>query len=197
MSLSARLEAMREIALRDAEKVDDDTLLSKDLARIAEQIAERHYLPPLRLHNAVVGVPRAATVGVAGDPGREDPVQMRATRVDLYVPLDGVKTLAALSEAGDLDLPVVEFDVVEKRLVVGYIAVHPDAKLANLFFEESLVAIEAEVLRAGTMVREYNDSLQPALVEALEAARKRAKARQKFAAGLHQPRAFDRWGGKA
>lgn len=197
MTLTTGLESLRKAALRDAEIVEDDVLLSKDLERVAERLAEGHYVEPVRLHNAVVGVPRAAFVAVAGEPGREEQVQVRATRVDLHVPLEGVTTLASLAEAGDLDLPGVEIDVAEHRLVVGYIAQHPDAKAANAFFDEALNTIESEVVRVDAQVQEYNESLQPALTKALEAAKERAKTRQKFAAGLRQPRSFERWGGKA
>jgi hypothetical protein len=197
MTLTTGLESLRKVALRDAEIAEDDVLLSKDLARLAERLAEGRFIEPVRLHNAMVGVPRAAFVAVAGEPGREEQVQVRATRVDLYVPMEGVTTLALLAEAGDFDLPGVEIDVAERRLVVGYVAQHPDAKTANAFFDEALNSIESEVGRVDAQVQEYNESLQPALMKALEAAKERAKARQKFAAGLRQPRAFERWGGKA
>lgn len=195
MTLSPNLETLRKAALHDADLVEDDVVLSKDLARLADQLAERRYLEPLRLHNALVGMPRATVIAVAGQPGREDQVQARATRVDLYVPMDGIATLALLAEAGVVDLAGADVDVAEKRLVVGYIAEHPDARSANAFFDEWLDRIEGEVVRASAAVQEYNESLKPALMTALEAAKKRAKARQKLAAGLQQPRPFERWGG--
>jgi hypothetical protein len=55
MSLATRLESLRQNALREVDKLDDDVLLSKDLTGLAEKIAQRHYLEPLRLHNAIVG----------------------------------------------------------------------------------------------------------------------------------------------
>lgn len=202
MSLATRLELLRQNALREVDKLDDDVLLSKDLTGLAEKIAQRHYLEPLRLHNAIVGVPRAATLGVAGEPGREEPdgghVAVRATRVDMSVPLEGSATLALLAEADStLDLAGAEIDLAEKRLVVGYVAEYPDAATANDYFDRCLTTIDAEVHRLSEQVVAYNDSLMPALRDALEAANGRAKARRKFAAGLKQPRTFERWGGPA
>jgi hypothetical protein len=202
MTLATCLESLRAAARRDAEKLEDDVLIDKDPRRLAETIAERHYLEPLRLHNAMVGQPRAAILGVAGEPGLEEPggghVPVPATRVDLLVPLDGVKTLALLVDAaGDLDLAGGEVDVAEKRLVVGYVSEHPNAAAANDYFDHCLATIEETVHHLGAQVQEFNQSLAPAIAEALAAAKGRAKARRKFAAGLKQPRTFDRWGGPA
>lgn len=202
LSLATCLEALKAAARRDAEKIDEDILIGKDLKRLTDTIAERHYLQPLRLHNAVVGVPRAAVLGVAGEPGLEEPggghIPVPATRVDLFVPLDGIATLALLDEAcGGLDLAGAEIDVAEKRLVVGYVSEHPNAAAANEFFDRCLTTIEGEAIRVSEQVQEFNQGLALVIGEALEAAKGRAKARRKFAAGLEQPRTFDRWGGPA
>ncbi len=51
MSLTAALEAALDKALRDADTVADDVLLSRDLKTVAENIFQRHAVEPVRLHH--------------------------------------------------------------------------------------------------------------------------------------------------
>jgi len=193
MSLAKRLDALRERAQRDVFARDDDTLLSSRSAAIPAEVAERHYLSPVRLRGVMFDSPRSIRMGVAGEPGHEapggQPVVVPATRVNLYVTLDGAESLALLHEDDDdLAQAHIEVDPEERRLVVGYLAERPDATQANQFFESSVRYIEAETKRANDMVREFNDSLVPALTEALERARQWAKERRNFADKLTPPR---------
>ncbi len=189
MSVAERLDALRESALREVDLVGDDTLLSKKPESLADEIAERHYLAPVRVRRASFGIPRPVRLGVPGAPGAEHALSLvPATRAELYVPLVGAGTLARLSEDGsDLGF-AAELDLAEERLVIAYVAEHPIAAAANQFFAAKLDEAEAEVANLSRQVSEYNEGLPPALLEALRAARSRAKERQTFANGLQHPR---------
>jgi hypothetical protein len=193
MSLAKRLDALRERAQRDVLNYDDDALLSSRAGSIPAEVAERHYLAPLRLRGVMFDTPRSILMGVAGEPGQEapggQPVVVRGTRVNLFVTLDGAASLALLHEDDDeLAQAHIEVDPDERRLVVRYLAEHPDAAQANQFFEHSVKYIEDEVKRANEVVQGFNDSLVPALTDALERARQCAKERRDFADKLKPPR---------
>jgi hypothetical protein len=201
MSLAKRLESLRERAQRDVDALDDDTLLTSRHAATPAELAERHFLAPVRLGGAAYDTPRPIKMAVAGEPGREAPggapIVVPGTRVDLYIALEGGETLAFMHEEDDeLEHAGIEIDLNERRLVVGYIAEHPTASGANKFFEHSLQAIEADVERANEAARQFNETLVPALAEALEEARDRAKERQKLAASLKPPKSYERWWGR-
>ena len=198
MSLAKRLESLRERAQRDVFALEDDALLSARHAVLPAQIAEQHYLPPVRLGSATFDTPRPIKMAVAGEPGREAPggapIVVPGTRVDLYVALEGGETLAFLHEEDDeLEHASIEISLEDHRLVVGYIAEHPTANGANQFFEHSLQAIEADVARANELAEQFNESLSGALAEALAEARERATERRKLAAGLKPPKSYERW----
>jgi hypothetical protein len=193
MSLAKRLDALRERAQRDVLNYDDDALLSSRSGAIPAEVADRHYLAPVRLRGVMFDTPRSVRMGVAGEPGHEapggQPVVVPGTRVNLLVTLDGAESLAFLHEEDDdLEQAHIEIDADERRLVVRYLAEHPDATQANQFFEHSVEYIEAEVKRANQVVREFNDGLVPALGEALERARQWANERRAFANKLTPPR---------
>ncbi len=193
MSLAKRLDALRERAQRDVINYDDDALLSSRATAIPGEVADRHYLAPVRLRGVMFDTPRSVLMGVAGEPGLEapggQPVVVRGTRVNLYVTVDGVSSLAFLHEEDeDFAQAHIEVEPEERRLVVRYLAEHPDAAQANQFFERSVKYIEAEVKRANEVVREFNDGLVPALTDALERACKWAKERRDFANKLTPPR---------
>ena len=137
MSVTSRLESLRELALLDVDKLDDDALSSRKTSyRLAEQIAERHYLEPPRLQRAIIGMPRAARLGSPGDPGREHVlVVVPATRVELWLLVEGFATLARLAEGDNLDLGEAKINADERCLVVAYVAEHPVAEQANRFFQ--------------------------------------------------------------
>ena len=82
MNLAGWLESLREGALREIDKIDDGVLLSKDLDHLIDQVAERNYLEPPRLHRAVIGTPRAVSVKVPGEPGREPLHRRQEARAD-------------------------------------------------------------------------------------------------------------------
>ena len=201
MSLAKRLEALRERAQREVYALDDDVLLSSRHAVKPDEIAERHYLAPVRLGRASYDTPRPIKMAVPGDPGQEapggSPLVVPGTRVDLTIAVEGGETLAFLHEEDDdLEHASIEIDLQEHRLVVGYVAENPSAGNANRFFETSLQTVEAEVERANEVVREFNESIAPTLVGAFEVARERAKARQRLAAGLKPPKSYERWWGR-
>ena len=90
----------------NVDKLDERRrVLSKDLDRLAQQIAERHYLEPPRLQRAIIGMPRAVRLGSPGNPGREHVlVVVPATRVELWLLVEGFATLARLAEGDNLDI---------------------------------------------------------------------------------------------
>jgi hypothetical protein len=194
MSVAERLDALRESAVREVDMVRDETLLSKKLESLAEQIAQRHYLEPLRLRRAVYGIPRAVRLSIPGGPGAEHALTtVPATRAELFVPVVGTSTLARLGEEGaDLSLTAAEVDLAEERLVIAYVAEHPVAAAANAFFAAKLDEAEAEVAVLAEQVKRFNQDLPAALVEALRSARSRAKERRTFANGLEHPRPSER-----
>ena len=194
MTVTSRLESLREHALLDIDKLDDEALLSRDLDRVAEQIAEHHYLEPPRLHRAIIGLPRAVRMGAPGDPGREHSlVVLPATRVELWLLVEAFPTLARLAEDGDLDLGEATMNADEHCLVIAYIAEHPVAEEANEFFQRSLYDADDRVNRLRGQVIAYNEALLPAIREALQAAKDRAKERRRFAAGLTLPHPKEPW----
>ncbi len=202
MNLAKSLDARREAALRDIDRVDDETLLTKDLATLAERLAERYTLAPPRLRKAVFGLPRAARMAVAGEPGREtpggSPLVVPATRVDLYVPTDGIDTLQLLSEEkGDIDLAGAEIDAEENQLVLAYVAEHPDAAVANRFFDAGLSRIENEIELVRQQIDTFNEGLAPLVQAALQDAKARAEERRAFAAKLKHPRPEEPFWGRA
>ena len=194
MSLAARLESLRNAALSEIDKLEDEVLLSKDLDHLAGQIAERHYLEPPRLHRAVIALPRAVQMRAPGEPGREHSmVVIPATRVELWLLVEGFATLAALAEAEPLDLGEAIVDAQQKCLVIAYVAEHPVAEAANQYFQQSLFDVEERMGRLRNQVESYNDSLLPAVSEALLAAKGRAKERRTFAARLTLPQPKEPW----
>ena len=197
MSLAKRLESLRERAQRDLSAIDDDVLLSTRHGVALDEIVERHYLTPVRLGRASFNPPRAIKMAVPGGPGDEAPIVVPGTRVDLWVSIDGGETLAFIHEEDDeLEHASIEIDLKEKRLVVGYVAEHATAHRANQFFEASLRTIETEVGKANEVAREFNESLVPAVAEALAAARELAAERHKLAQGLKPPASYERWWGR-
>ena len=197
MSLAKRLELLRERAQRDLSAIDDDVLLSTRHGVAPDEIAERYYFTPVRLGRASFTPPRAIKLAVPGGPGDEEPIVVPGTRVDLWVSIDGGETLAFIHEEDDeLEHVGIEIDLQEKRLVVGYVAEHATAHQANRFFERSLQTIEAEVEQANEVAREFNESLVPALAEALEAAQELAAERRKLGQGLKPPASYERWWGR-
>jgi hypothetical protein len=194
VSLASRLESLREAALLDIEKLEDDALLGKNLEQLAARIAERHYLEVPRLHRAVITVPQAAHLRGPGEPGQEHAMVVApATRVELWLLLEGFATLALLAQTGDLDLGEAQINPVEQCLTVTYLAEHPVAAVANDFFQRSLSETEEKVARIREQVMAYNESLLPAVSEALRAARSRAKERRSFAASLTVPLPKEPW----
>lgn len=194
MNLAGRLDSSREDALREIDKIDDDVVLSKDLDHLVGQIAERHYLEPPRLHRAVIGTPRAVSMGVPGDPGREHSLAVApATRVEMWLLVNGFATIARLSEGCALDLGEAEIDGKEHCLVVAFIAEHPVAEEANEYFQETLLDVEQKMGRVRAQVEAFNESLVPALTEALQAAQVRARERRSFAARLTIPQPKEPW----
>jgi hypothetical protein len=188
MSLATRLESLREVALLAIDKLDDEVLLTKDLERMAERIAEHHYLAPPRLHRVVITTPRAVLRAGPGEPGQEHALVVApATRVELWLLVDGFATLALLAEGDDLDLGEAEINADDQCLVLAFVAEHPIAEVANEFFQRSLYDVEGRVGRVRGQVEAYNESLRPAVTEALQAARGRAKERRRFAAALTLP----------
>lgn len=201
MSLAKRLESLRERAQHEVLGLDDDVVLSSRYAVIPAQVAERHYLTPVRLGRAAYDTPRPTKMAVAGEPGREAPggapIVVPGTRVDLYVTLEGGETLAFLHEEDDdLEHAGIEIDLDDRRLVIGYVAEHPTVPNANQFFERSLEMVEADVERANDVVRQFNESLLPALTAALDMARALATERRKLAKGLKPPKSYERWWGR-
>lgn len=201
MSLTTALNAAREAALRDADAVADDVLLSRNLDAVAEAIVLRHTATPVRLHRVTLDVPRPTKLAVAGDPGHEEPggspLVVRGTAVELYVAVDGAEAMAAaLGDDEDLLHAGVTVDVEKSRIVVRYAAEHPLAQAANRHFDESLRYVEAQVELVNKEVAEFNEGLAPAVLAELNECKSRAEERAKFVAGLKLPGSYERWWGR-
>jgi len=201
MSLTSALEAALGLALRDADAVADDVLLSRDLKTVADKIVQRHGVEPVRLHRVTIDLPRPTKMAVAGDPGHEtpggSPHVVRGTAVELYVAVDGATTMAhAIGDDEDLVHAGVTADVEKSRIVVRYAAEHPLANAANRHFDESLRYIESQVEIVNKQVAEFNQSLEPAILEELQKCKSRAEERKKFASGLKLPESYERWWGR-
>ena len=133
-------------------------------------------------------------MGAPGDPGREHSlVVLPATRVELWLLVEAFPTLARLAEDGDLDLGEATMNADERCLVIAYVAEHPVAEEANAFFQRCLYDADERVSRLRRQVIAFNDALLPAITEALQAARDRAKERRRFAAGLTLPHPKEPW----
>lgn len=201
MSLTSALEAALDLALRDADAVDDDVLLSRDLKTVAANIFQRHAVEPVRLHHVSLDSPRPTKMAVAGDPGHEEPggspLVVRGTAVELFVTVDGAATLAsAIGDDEDLHHAGVTVDAEKNRVVVRYAAERPLANAANRHFDESLRYIEAQVEIVNQQVAAFNEALEPAIRKELEQCKVRARERKTFAAGLKLPASYERWWGR-
>jgi hypothetical protein len=194
MNLAGWLDQERGDVLLEVNKIDDDVVLSKDPDHLVGQIAERHYLEPPRLHRAVIGTPRAVSMAVPGEPGREHSLAVApATRVEMWLLVNGFATITRLSGGCTLDLGQAEIDAKEHCLVVAFIAEHPVAEAANEYFQQTLLDVEQRMGRVRAQVEAFNESLVPALTEALQAARTRAKERRSFTARLTIPQPKEPW----
>ena len=201
MSLTSALQVALDKALRDADTVADDALLSRNLKTLAEDVVQRHAVEPVRLHRVAIDSPHPTKMAVAGDPGHEEPggspLIVRGTAVEMFVALDGAATLAhAIGDDEDLLHSGVTVDRESDRLVVRYAAEHPLANAANRHFDESLRYIEAQVETVNRQVDEFNEGLAAAVLKELEACKTLAEERQKFAAGLKLPASYERWWGR-
>jgi len=201
MSLTAALEAVLDAALRDADAVADDVLLSRNLKTVAETIVQRHGVAPVRLHRVAIDLPHATKMAVAGDPGHEtpggSPHVVRGTAVDLFLAVDGAETMAhVIGDDEDLLHAGVTVDVEKSRIVVRYAAERPLANAANRHFDESLRYIESQVEIANKEVAEFNEALEPAVVKELESCKALAEERKTFAKGLKLPESYGRWWGR-
>lgn len=201
MSLTSALEAERDKALRDADAVADDVLLSRDLKTVADAVFQQHGVEPVRLHRVHLDSPRTTKMAVPGGPGHEEPggspIVVRGTAVELFVTVDGAETMAhAIEDDEDLLHAGITMDTEKSRIVVRYAAEHPLANAANRHFEESLRYVESQVEIVNREVAEFNEALQPAILAELEKCKAHAEERKKFAAGLKLPDSYERWWGR-
>ncbi len=197
MSLSAALASALYKALRDADTVVDDVLLSRNPKSVAESISRRHQIEPVRLHRVVMDIPHATKMAIPGDPGKEEPAVVPGTAVELFVTVDGAATLAmAVEDDDELSRAGVIVDAEGQRIVVRFATERPQADVANRFFEVAMLAIEKTVEDVNRQVVEFNEALEPAVAKELEACKQRAEVRKKFAAGLKLPDSYERWWGR-
>jgi hypothetical protein len=114
--------------------------------------------------------------GGPGDPGREHLlVVLPATRVELWLLVEAFATLARLAEGNDLDLGEAKINADERCLVIAYVAEHPVAEQANEFFQRSLYDADERMGRVRKQVMTFNETLLPAISEALQAAKGHAR----------------------
>jgi hypothetical protein len=197
MSLTTALEAVLEAALRDADAVADDVLLSRNLKGVADSIITRHTVMPIRLRRLMFDAPRPTRLAVAGDPGREEHRVVRGTAVEFLVYADGVATMAMASEGDEeLEHAGVAVDTENDRIVVRYAAERPLAQAANRHAEEGLRLIEARVVEANKEVEAFNQRLDASVHVELDECKQVAEERAKFAAGLKLPESRERWWGR-
>ncbi len=197
MSLTTALETVLEAAIRDADAVADDVLLSRNLKGVADSIISRHAVAPLRLRRVMFDAPRPTRMAVAGDPGREEHRVVRGTAVEFLVFADGVATMAMAAEGDDeLEHAGVAVDTENDRIVVRYAAERPLAQVANRHAEEALRLIEERVVAINKEVAAFNVRLDATVHVELDDCRQLAQEREKFAAGLRLPESRERWWGR-
>jgi len=197
MSLTTALEAVLEAAIRDADAVADDVLLSRNLKGVADSIITRHGVAPLRLRRVMFDAPHATRLAVAGDPGREEHQVVRGTAVEFLVFADGVATMAMAAEGDEeLEHAGVAVDTENDRIVVRYAAERPLAQVANRHAEEALRLIEERVVAINKEVAAFNVRLDATVHVELDDCRQLAQEREKFAAGLKLPESRERWWGR-
>jgi hypothetical protein len=197
MSLTTALEAVLEEALREADAVTDDVLLSRGLGGVADSIITRHAVAPIRLRRVMFDAPHATRLAVAGDPGREEHRVVPGTAVELLVFADGVATMAMAAEGDDeLEHAGVAVDTENDRIVVRYAAERPLAQVANRHAEEGLRLIEDRVAEVNKEVAAFNAKLDTSVRAKLEDRKALAQEREKFAAGLRLPESRERWWGR-
>jgi hypothetical protein len=197
MSLTTALEAVLEAAIRDADAVADDVLLSRNLKGVADSIITRHAVAPLRLRRVMFDAPHPTRIAVAGDPGREEHRVVRGTAVEFLVYADGVATMAMAAEGDEeLEHSGVTVDMENDRIVVRYAAERPLAQVANRHAEEALRLIEERVVAINKEVAAFNERLDASVHVELDESRELAQERQKFAEGLTLPESRERWWGR-
>ena len=201
MSLTTALESALDAALRDADAVADDVLLSRNLNAVAENIVERHMVELVRLHRVMIDMPQPTKMAVPGEPGHEEPggapLVVRGTAVELFVDVDGAGTVAlAIEDDEDLVHAGVRVDAERGRIVVRYAAERPLPQAANKHFADSLRRVEAMVAAVNDEVNSFNATLAPAVAKELAECKGLAEARKKFADGLELPDSYERWWGR-
>ncbi len=190
MSIDGRLQALGEAALLEVDKVADEVLLGKDLNALAERMAHEHSLEVPRFRRALLTPAMAARRGEPGEPGRETALVVRpATKVELWLLVEGFSTLVSLDKSSQLDLGEARLDLENECLAYVYLAEHPKARTANQYFQQCFWDAEERLGRLSRQVEAFNEDLVPALIEELRAARSRAQERQRFMAELKIPRA--------
>ena len=197
MSLTTALEAVLEAALREADAVADDVLLSRNLKGVADSIITKHTVAPIRLRRVMFDVPHPTRMAVAGDPGREEHRVVHGTAVEFLVFADGVATMAMAAEGDEeLEHAGVAVDTENDRIVVRYAAERPLAQVANQHAEEGLRLIEDRVVAVNKEVAAFNERLDASVHVELDECRQLAEDREKFAAGLKLPESRERWWGR-
>jgi hypothetical protein len=197
MSLTTALEAVLEAALRDADAVADDVLLSRNLKGAADSIITRYAVAPIRLRRVMFDTPRPTRMAVAGDPGREEHRVVRGTAVEFLIFADGVATMAMAAEGDEeLEHAGVAVDTDNDRIVVRYAAERPLAQVANRHAEEGLRLIEERVVAVNKEVAAFNERLDASVHVELDDCKRLAEERAKFTAGLKLPESRERWWGR-
>ena len=197
MSLTDALEGVLEAALRDADAVSDDVLLSRNLSGVADSIITRHTVMPVRLRRVLFDAPRPTRMAVAGDPGREEHRVVRGTAVEFLVYAEGMATMVMAAEGDEeLEHAGVAVDPENDRLVVRYAAEHPLAQAANRHAEDGLRLIEERVVEINKLVAAFNERLDASVHVELEECKQLAQEREKFATGLKLPESRERWWGR-
>jgi hypothetical protein len=197
MSLTTALEDVLEAAVREADSVADDALLSRNLKGVTDTIITKYAVSPIRLSRVTFDTPRPTFMAVAGDPGREEHRVVRGTAVELIVWAQGVSTMAMAAEGDEeLEHAGVAVDTDNDRILVRYVAERPLAQSANRHAEEGLRLIEERVVEINKEVEAFNVRLDATIHVELEECRKRAEEREKFTAGLKLPESRERWWGR-
>jgi hypothetical protein len=197
MSLTTALESVLEAALRDADAVADDVLLSRNLKGVADTIITRHTVAPIRLRRVMFDVPHPTRMAVAGDPVREEHRVVRGTAVEFLVFADGVATMAMAAEGDEeLEHAGVAVDTGSDRIVVRYAAQRPLAQVANRHAEEGLRLIEERAVAINKEVAAFNLRLDASVHVELDDCKQLAQEREKFTAGLKLPESRERWWGR-
>jgi hypothetical protein len=193
--LKEKLDQQRVKALREVAKVSDEVLLTVDSPTIARGLADKAKLTKPTLGQPAVGKPSETERQVPYPPGADAPRgatrAVRGTEVSLEIPVADESALRSIANWGHLDLTDFAIESgyqADAKLVTTYwTGSDLDSEEVNRVFEQRARRIRVDLDILCQQVDLYNESLEPAFLRDVSAARERAVKRRDFASGLKPP----------